>query len=170
MNDDMGEISQRVGWNMRQAYWDKLEQEILSKDYDNTLIVLTEISERICMFVPNRIDLHKELDEVIDIDLIKQMLKHDAVDFTIIYKLIHFIITQLKQFDCIEDEPYYEIWREQVERRLKADPPEMHKILPKFFKECFYRIEKVDYNIKLFRESEMYKTIKEQIERRRTYS
>ena len=163
----MGDISQRVGWNMRQAYWGKLEREILSKDYDNTLIILDEISERICMFVPNRHDLHKEIDAAIDIDLIKQMLKHDAVDFTIIYKLIHFIITQLKQFDSIEDEPYYEIWREQVERRLKVDVPEMHKILPKFFKECFYRIEKVDYNIKLFQESELYKNMQEKIERNR---
>ena len=163
----MGDISQRVGWNMRQAYWDKLEQDVLSNDYDNTLIILSEISERICMFVPNRTDLHQEIDDAIDITFLKQMLKHDAVDFTIIYKLIHFIITQLKQFDCIEDEPYYEIWREQVERRLKADGgPEIHKILPKFFKECFYRIEKVDYNIKLFRESETYKNIQDRIKHR----
>ena len=146
---------------MHLAFWDKLESEMKTKNYEMLLGVLDEVRFRVCEMIPNRTDLHNSFYEHIDVDLLEQMLKHDAVDNTYIYNTIQFIIDQLKQLDCIEDEPYYEIWRTQVNKRLEDQECPLYILLPIFLRETFFRIEKIDYSIKMFKESDLYKVIKE---------
>lgn len=146
---------------MHLAFWNKLESEIKTKNYEMLLDVLDETRIKICQMIPKRTDLHQTLYEHIDIELLEQMLKHDAVDNSYIYNTIQFIIDQLKQLDSLEDEPYYEIWRLHVNKRLEDPECPLYMLLPIFLRETFFRIEKIDYNIKLFKESDLYKVIKE---------
>ena len=125
------------------------------------LSVLDELRFKICEMIPNRHDLHENLYEHIDIDLLEQMLNHDAVDSTYIFNTVQFIINQLKELDCIEDEPYYEIWRTQINKRLQDTECRLYILLPIFLRETFFRVDKIEYSIKMFKESEIYKAIKE---------
>ena len=81
---------------LRLAFWDKMQDEIKEKNYEGLLAVLNEVKERICNLIPNRKDLHKNISDTIDVKLIEQMLKHDAIDNNYIFNIIQFIITQLK--------------------------------------------------------------------------
>ena len=92
--------------------------------------------------VPNRLDLHEDLYEHIDTRLLQQMLEHDAVDSNYIFNLIQYIIDKLKNFDSIEDEPYYEIWRESVNKRLTNPRYPIHVLLKqlKSIEKMIYRI------------------------------
>ena len=164
--DDIDEDTEQtlessIRQNMYLAFWDKLEEEMKNKNYETLLSILEEIRERVCDLVPSRGDLHETMYENIDIDLIKQMLSHDAMNDEYIYNIVQFIITQLKNFDCIEDDPYYEIWRMQINKHLTNPETAKYISLPRFFRECFFRIEKIEYQIKSFKESELYRAIKE---------
>ena len=70
-------------------------------------------------------------------------------------------MTQLKELDSLRDEPFYEIWREQTNRRLISDDPRLHVILPIFLRETMHRIDKIAFEISAFKESPLYKNILE---------
>lgn len=154
-------IGDSITETMRMAFWDKMEDDIKNKEYDSVIAVLEEIRDGICDLVPSREDLHQSMYEAIDIDLIKQMLQHNALDNSYIFNLIQFIVTKLKSFDSLEDEPMYEIWREQVNRRLIDNETPLYIILPRFLRESFHRIAKIDYSIRQFKASELYQVIRE---------
>lgn len=146
---------------LRLAFWDKMQDEIKEKNYEGLLAILNEVKDRICNLIPNRKDLHKNISDTIDVKLIEQMLKHDAIDDKYIFNIIQFIITQLKELDSLKDEPFYEIWREQTNRRLMSDDPRLHVILPIFLRETFHRIDKIAFEITAFTQSPLYKSILE---------
>lgn len=146
---------------LKLAFWDKMQDEIKEKDYTSLLSVINEITERICDLIPKRTDLHKNIKDTIDIELIEQMIKHDAIDNKYIFNMIQFIITQLKELDTLRDEPFYEIWREQTNRRLLNDDARLYIILPVFLRETFHRIDKISFEITAFKESALYKSILE---------
>ena len=138
-----------------------MQDDIKEEKYDKLLKVLNDIKTRICDLIPNRKDLHKNISDTIDTELIKQMIKHNAIDNNYIFNIIQFIITQLKELDTLRDEPFYEIWREQTNRKLMSDEPKLHIILPIFLRETFHRIDKIAFEIAAFKESNLYKSILE---------
>ena len=126
--------------------WDKLEEDMKEKKYDMLLKVLEETKLKLCNLIPNNIELHQQLHEIIDIKLLDQMLKHNAVDDKYIFSLINFIITQLKDFDSIDNEPSYEKWRNLINIHLSSNTP-LYIIIPTFLRETFFYIDEIEYNI-----------------------
>lgn len=141
---------------LKRVFWDKLQDEIREKNYEGLFAVLNEIKERICQLIPNRSDLHNNVNENIDTKLIEQMLKHDALDYSYIFNVIQFIITQLKILDSVRDEPMYEIWREQTNRKITSNDPRLHIVLPIFLRESLHRIDKIAFEISAFKQSSLY--------------
>ena len=154
-------LEEEISKTMQIAFWDKLESEMKDKKYEMLLSLLDEMRFKICEMIPNRHDLHENLYEHIDVDLLEQMLNHDAVDNNYIFNTIQFIINQLKELDSIEDEPYYEIWRTQVNKRIQDPECPIYVFMPIFLRETFFRVDKIEYSIKRFKASELYKIIKE---------
>jgi len=147
------------------AFWSSFSKELHNKKYATLLMILSDISHRIMGFVPHRLDLHSVIRENIDVMHLQQMLEHDAVDTTYIYTIIQYIISELKTYDCAQDEPYYEIWRCHVNKMLE-DPDsdlEMHQKLILFFREAYRRIEKIEYSIADFKASSTYQAIKDMV-------
>lgn len=165
LEDEIETLDQRILNAMRMAFWDKLQDELKDKEYLSLLQLLEDIKERICDLVPNRPDIHQDLYEHIDTRFLQQMLEHDAVDHSYIFNLIQFIIDTLKNFDCLEDEPYYEIWRESINKRLTDRDYPIYVLLPIFFRETFHRLNKIEHMIKMFKQSDVYKSLIEKRER-----
>ena len=155
------DIQNAIIEKLKLVFWDDLQDDIKEEKYDKLLKVLNDIKTRICDLIPNRKDLHKNICDTIDTELIQQMIKHNAIDNNYIFNIIQFIITQLKELDTLRDEPFYEIWREQTNRKLMCDEPKLHIILPIFLRESFHRIDKIAFEITAFKESDLYKSILE---------
>lgn len=146
---------------LKLVFWDKLQDELKEQNFEGLLAILNEIKERICQLIPSRKDLHKNVEDNIDTKLIEQMLKYNALDDSYIFNVVQFIVTQLKELDSLRDEPFYEIWREQINKKLTSDDPRIHVILPIFLRETIHRIDKIAFEISAFKKSNLYKTFLE---------
>tara|TARA_B100000674_G_C37863734_1_gene926099 strand:+ start:777 stop:1361 length:585 start_codon:yes stop_codon:yes gene_type:complete len=156
------DIQNAIIEKLKLVFWDNLQDDIKQKKYDKLLSILNDVKIRICDLIPNRKDLHKNIADTIDTELIEQMIKHNAIDNNYIFNIIQFIITQLKELDTLRDEPFYEIWREQINRKLMSNESnKLHVILPIFLRETLHRIDKIAFEISVFKESHLYKSILE---------
>ena len=132
-NSFMNTLEARLNENMKRAYWDMMEKDIGNNDFRTAFAILEEIRARICLLVPNRVDLHQEIAESLDIDYFKQIQSHNALTIEIVQKI--------------------------TSKYIKNEP--LTVILPTFFKEALHRIEKLEYEIKMFKESDIYKILTE---------
>ena len=96
------DIQNAIIEKLKLIFWDDLQDDIKEEKYDKLLKVLNDIKTRICDLIPNRKDLHKNISDTIDTELIKQMIKHNAIDNNYIFNIIQFIITQLKNLILFE--------------------------------------------------------------------
>jgi predicted transcriptional regulator len=79
------------------AFYDLLEEQINNEpvNIDWLCKLYSEIREKLCNLIPKKTMLKIEIEEVLDVDLFKQMIKHKVFDGPELLKLINFV------FDCI---------------------------------------------------------------------
>ena len=165
MEDDGGflnTLEARLNANMKRAYWDMMEQDISNNDFRTVFAMVEEIRSRICLTVPKRVDLHQQIAESLDVDYFRQMQSHNAFTLDMVRSITNYIIDKIKELGSKMDEPWNEVWREQVNSGFINGKP-LSVILPKFFKEAMHRIERIEYEIKLFKESDIYRMLTERI-------
>ncbi|MGH0133243.1 UNVERIFIED_CONTAM: hypothetical protein FKN15_005620 [Acipenser sinensis] len=90
-----GSLEKRVQDIVHKAFWDCLEAQ-LGEDpptYDHAIKLLGEIKETLLSFLlPGHSRLRKQINEVVDLDLIKQEAENGALD---INKVVEFIISMM---------------------------------------------------------------------------
>mgnify|MGYP001288143548 CR=1 FL=1 len=93
-------IQRQIKDTLHAAFWDILHEELNSKPpvYDRLISLISELRDTFCKFVPHRTDIHQEIYENIDIELIKNMINNDAFDDNNLYKLAVYIISLVKKF------------------------------------------------------------------------
>jgi len=81
---DFHDLKSQIDSYMRKAMKDMIESTVTEnmneQQIDWTVQLLSELVNRINNLTPNRKDLQNALIRLIDIDLIKQMLEHDAIE------------------------------------------------------------------------------------------
>lgn len=154
------QLKQRLDETMKKIFFDNIATDISNNSFDSSFSLLTDIKGRICDLVPNRKDIHKDFDEHLDIDFYKQIHSNGALDINMIHGIVNYIIDQIKKFGSLEDEIWNEIWKTQIVVKIGREQP-LHILLPDFFKEAMHRIDKIENEINMFKQSEMYKYITE---------
>jgi uncharacterized alkaline shock family protein YloU len=82
----------------KMAFWDNLYYNF----YDNIAIIFSVLEHIIVLYlqlIPNRLDMHENFKNVINIEFIKYMFEHNAFDNTEFEKLTRFIIAQIHELD-----------------------------------------------------------------------
>ena len=153
-------LQEQVETTYKKAYWDRLKEDINNKNYDSLLLILEEIRARIALMTPKRIDVHQRIAEFIDIELIKQMLEHDAMDNKFIVGLVNYIIITLKELEAPVQNDKTEKWREDTLKLLESTE-DIPNFLAKFFQKVFDKIEIIENEIKMVKESKLYDKIKQ---------
>lgn len=154
-------LENQVTTSFKKAYWDKLKEDLDNKKYESVLLILEEIRARIALMVPNRVDIHQQMAEYIDIEFIKQMLDNDVLENTFMCNLVHYIVDKLKEFEAPVYNKDTEKWRDDINKLFLADIKHSD-FFPIFFKKVYEKIEKIEEDIKIVKGSDFYKEIKKQ--------
>lgn len=70
--------------NMIKAFWDILEEQLKEDppNYSQAISLIGEIKETLLLFLmPQHVQLKNEIDSILDIDLIKQQIQNNVVEF-----------------------------------------------------------------------------------------
>ena len=130
-----------------ELYWTKIRYEISCEDlYKST--ILTLLGKTKAMFidcVPNRLDIHNELHDVLDLTIIEQTLTKDDnsdIDYEYLLNKIHYILGLLKSFQAPADDSDYEVWCAELMSQLGSNVY-FKDFIPYFFEKLFKRILKI---------------------------
>jgi hypothetical protein len=91
---------------MKQAYWDMIENDIISKNYISVISQLIEIKNLLKEIVPS--SLYSDLDEKFDIDFIQSRLNNETIDSSYIINLFYWVIHTMKECDSSSYEALYD--------------------------------------------------------------
>lgn len=154
-------LKSQIEKTYKKIYWDKLIEDLNNKSFNSIILILDEIRQRIALLTPNRIDMHKLLEEYIDTELIKQMLENNAVDDNYFYRLSYYIVERLKELEAPVDNQSTKEWQDEIDEIFKSKII-MSEYFPTFFQKVFSKLEKIEHETKIFRDSEIFKEIERQ--------
>ena len=120
-------------------YWELMKEELKNKKYIKLLATLKDVKNLLCALVPSRIDIHNEIDEILDLDFIKQMLVSDDIDSIYIFKLINFLLDKMKDFQSQSDDDSFCKWKDDLYKDYEKGM-EFYIYLPEFLKIYISRI------------------------------
>ena len=150
-------VLQGVRETMMSAFWDifQSELEIDPPNYTKLVTLLEELKILLFCCVPNRMDIHQEIDEHVDMALIVQMIENKAFDSKSIKEICLYIISQLKRFQAEYLDESLEDFRSNIIGYIDSKIP--HSILfTYFFQEMFERLEIVLQDTKEAKEDPLY--------------
>lgn len=138
------------------AYWDNFNNE-LSKDppsYKPLVDLLKEVKDTMfTRLIPNRKDIHKIINETLDISFIEIKINNGTMDLNDILNYADFIVKYLKQFSSTFEEKDIDKWFTEFKNNL--NPPNNDFNLPNFLTELFRnimaRLEKIAIDTENFR-------------------
>jgi len=133
---------------VRKAFWDIFTEEIEKNDYSRLYVILDEIKSRLKTLIPNRHDIHIELDQNIDVELYKQMITNGAFETADFMKLIEYLISQIKQYIAPVHDTEIDLW---VVNLYENIGDVYSKTLPSFFEKYYNYLEITEKELEEFR-------------------
>lgn len=103
-----------IEMNMKKTYWDNVYTNILKGNFSILLNILLEMKQMIKDLIPNRKDIHKDLDEYIDIPFIKQKLHHNVFDTNEFVNLFCYYIHWVLKLGSPDDDNKMNSLKEKV--------------------------------------------------------
>ena len=133
-------------------YWVLLSEEIKENRYDRFQKILVDIKTLLCSVVPSRIDIHREVEEIIDIEYIQHMIDHDAIEDKYIFNMVNFLFEKLEAFQAAADDDNCKKWKAELMDEL-ANNIHYYDFFPKFFRELIKRLESIYIENKKFKDA-----------------
>lgn len=135
---------------MARDYWKQFGEEIAENNFDKLYELLEEVSRRLCSFVPNRVDIHTEIGENIDVPFIKQKIENGVFDGVQFRALVLYIIDKVKQFGPPVEDNSLDKWKEEYFEGMGKER-RYTDLLPPFFNEVLRRFDRIEESIAAFR-------------------
>lgn len=144
-------FEQYIKETVHNIFWDSLYDELNENPpkFEKLLSLLKELKEDLCNMVPNRKDIHKDIDDKIDIDLINNMLINNAFDDETLKKLIIYIISLIKQFQPPAMDKDIDIWESKLLNKFN-EKFEYADFLVVFLRSIFNILEQIKIYAKKF--------------------
>ena len=79
-------MESRIQEQMKRAFWDLLDEQLKSDppNYAQALSVFEEMKQMLLgLLMPHNHTMRKRINEVLCVDLIRQQVQHDALDFPV---------------------------------------------------------------------------------------
>lgn len=135
------QFKKQVKGIMRKAYWDIFEQDLKNNNYLLVPILLADLKNMLKKVIPNRNDIHKEIDDKIDVGYIKQLISNSVFSMENCYDLMLYVKNLIKDFEAPEDDKDTDDWWNKIKEKMEGT--KYYQFLPLFFKIAFLKIEKI---------------------------
>ena len=147
---------------VKSAFWDSLEEKINCEkpDFNVILPILEEMMKMFYMCVPKRMDIHYEINEFIDLPLLKQMIDNDAIYITDVTRIIDYSFKKLEKLQPASKDKETKEFNSTILNEFESDQ-NLGKLLTKFFPFMFENIEEIIISKHEFEQTELYQKIKE---------
>jgi hypothetical protein len=142
----------QINKQLDDVYWVFLAEEIKATKYTRFIKILEDIKQLICAVVPSRTDIHREVNEIVDIEYISHMIEHDAIEDTYIFNMVNFLFEKLEAFQAAANDEDCKQWKAGLMGEL-ANNIHYYDFFPKFFRELIKRFESIYIERKKFNDS-----------------
>ena len=129
-----------------EIFWDNIfEEMLLENKYSMLVDILQELHDLTLDLVPSRKDIHKEFDEYIDIEFIKQKLENKVFSHTDFNGLFSYWIDLVKDLGSKNDE--------EVMKDLKQEIVDLSNeygytyVLPYAYFELYNQVNKINEHV-----------------------
>jgi hypothetical protein len=149
------------------AFWDSVESDLTEEKYDKLVGLLREIKKYLMSCVPNRPDIHHEINSNINIELWRQMLEHNVYDYNDVVGLINYIYSKIIDWcPAVEKENNIKICDQiltDFERVYNGDIT-MARFCCIFLKDCLQKLEDIILKSDEYKKSSEFHIIKDNIQ------
>lgn len=130
--------------NLKNTFWEKFKDDLSKEKPDFSMLgdMLKDTRTMIAALVPNRKDIHNELWEVINIDLINQIIENEVMTPEYIKDLVFYIINKIKIMGSIEMEKEIIKWESDIKLNF-LEGFQLSEFLPDYFKKVFEYLENI---------------------------
>ena len=150
----MRDLYNSIYKSIHKAFWDDLKAKLynIPPEYGEIIPLLKDIKILLIQCVPSRIDLKSEIEEIIDIDYIKNMIDDNVIEDKYVENLSNFILTQVKTFQARSednDTDKFQKYVNDIFRRLDLVEIMEERVdiyadfFPTFFKRVFKKLEDI---------------------------
>ena len=142
------EFYELISTNIKNIFWDKFKEDLNKEPPCFKLLgeLLKDVSLMIASLVPNRKDIHQEIWDAINIDLINQMIEHEVMDIIYMKKIILYIVGKIKIMGSISDEKEIIKWEKKIEETFETGF-KLSEFFPLYFKNVFEKLENIHIEI-----------------------
>jgi len=109
--------------NMKKSFWDLIKQD-LEKSPPETLNFINNIKELINTIigcVPNKVEYREEINRVIDVELIDQMIKHNAYRYDDLVKVVEYVNELLWKFQAPSEDSNTELYEKEIKNMIQKE-------------------------------------------------
>lgn len=130
-----------------ELYWIDVKYKMNKKapSINDKLILLDLFNKTIVLLkncVPNRPDIHKEIEGKIDLQIIRQLIENDVKDDEMFFELIEYILYKVSVFQAKANDAENASWMNNLKQALVNNVYYKH-FIPKFFQELFGKLKKI---------------------------
>jgi len=146
----MQAFEEQIRQQMRQAFFDVLEQKLASEppDYEWVIKLYVEIRERIGSLTPNRQDFQAELKEQMDSDLFAQMLRNNAYDATQLHNLVHFVFGRIEFLEAPARNASTRALLATLDQELQKPGCKFSTFVPLFIRHAHTKLDEIEQDIR----------------------
>jgi len=109
--------------NMKKSFWDIMKQD-LEKTPPETLNFINNLKELINTIVgcvPHKVEYREEINRVIDVELIDQMIKHNAYRYDDLVKVVEYVNKLLWKFQSPSEDSKTELYEKEIKNMIQKD-------------------------------------------------
>jgi len=132
----------KLNFELNEIYLKVFAYELENDNYDKLLETLEHIKNLLKPMVPNRPDIHKEIDERIDIEWLKGIFNNEAFDDLFILNLFTFLFSMLERFQAQADDAETEQWKTETLKILYENKP-LYSFIPGFLEKYIDKLKQI---------------------------
>jgi len=144
-NDE--QIFSDVEKTVKQAFWDTVKENLGKDDSEQLLQLLGELKGIILETSPSKA---QELNENLDLDLLKQLIEAGALNTNSLKLYTNYIIGHIESMQQPSEDENTKMWKENLMNKFENET--RSEALVYFFQHAFEKLEKIRYLTKRIRE------------------